>query len=429
MRQVAGLLCLATFWFLPSARADEAALAPWRAPLAEAVAESLSWSKLQREEEASRLELENVRARFWPKLQAELVAGPVRSTPASASTAANPDWSSTAALSASLSLFENTEDLELWRQRDLEHQRALLATRIEKQKLLYDLIDKTLDLCLSLESERLSEESLRETSRQADLAERLYRQGLRRRQDSLQLRAQAERAELDRRSTRTGILKAREALRELRPSLPEDFQPSPCPKAGAPTSPPPSNARLETRLRELEDSLLRARTRSSARHWLPEARVGAEVRQGASDFYPEGGFAANQQTTTSILLSLKWTLFDAGLRRNEDRLINLRAQDALTGAEQRARQARRQVAELRDELDAYRLESSKIESLYKSDKLTYELAALEFRAGRMGYFEFLTALRDFFASEQRWLETRVRGHRLYFRHLLTQGDLDEKLGL
>lgn len=404
--------------------------APWKTFLDESLRQSVSWPRLQNDLEAARIANENARATFLPKVQADLSAGPVRSSLAGTLGSVNSDWTSAASLSASISLFENTEDLERWRIADLEYERAKLNIRLEKQRLIFDLIDKTLDLCFSFEQERLSEESLRETSRQADMAEKLFRQGMRRRQDYLQLRSQAERAELDRRAARSTTLRAREALRVLNPLQVGDFQPAFCPKERAPLiSELATPAKIENQILDLEDKLVTARARREWRHWLPEARVGAEVRHGSSDFYPNGSFSTNEATTSSVLLTLRWVLFDGGVRRNVDEMINLNTRSSRLEAERRMRQVRRDIAEFNDQVDSFKLEAARTESLYQADKITYDIAAQDFRAGRLGYFEFLNALRQMFSSEQRAREVRIRSHRLFFRHLLLQGDLDEKFSL
>lgn len=352
------------------------------------------------DQEIKGFELENTKASFYPQLDILTSTGLSSDNPKTSNT----PYVSQFSLQLSETLYDNGVSLNRRDAAGLQKSLADLRYRDERDRLILTIATSFFDYSLSKSLADVQEHQFDIINKQYRSVAAQYEQGVKTQRDYLRFKSELRRAEIDRQSSHTSILKARLKLMELMGIGPEavgpqfDFQPLEInlPSLDAiPQLPPDQSQHYRYRAAALQRQLLEKDLDIVARQTWPEISLVASANYQASDFVGTGSaFYERDGTNVSALLTAKYKLWDWGTRRRNLSIASAKKHVSEIALQTELQNFKREAEKLMLDLDQGRKGLTLARELLGLETKNYEDLEADYRSGKVTYLEIVTALNN-----------------------------------
>lgn len=403
------------------------------------VENSPSIALAKQQKQRARLEEDQAKSKFWPKLRLESTHGWRNQEP-------NPYTPSEYSLAA-LSLSEN-----LWN-KGIDYQK-LEITRLNRRKAELRYFQQRDSACLNLTQEyyrysqlvkslEIQKNQQKLLKKQFDLVSNEYLQGLRSRRDFLRFKSQSQRAELDLEKQATQVEKSRLTLmalagfREFSTShqfQPEDNRP---PMLDLFKNPAELNNTYEDQLLQLSTQITDATKNLTLKQTGPEINFNLSASSSGNNYWKTGtSYADNETKAWGALLTFNWTLWDGGETSAKEAIAHLQAESERTQIQQQQIELQAEIQKLQKQFLQLKEDFKTSEELLVLEQNNFLFLEGEYRQSKATYLDFINGVRDLADAQNRhWnnLFDLKQGIALYhyykgslFRYLLNESsDADE----
>lgn len=358
-----------------------------------------------REVEIRRLELKNARAAFLPSLDLEAGQGLQRADTAAGDWTGGSDTISRLSLSLTENLFDNGTDWIRYKRATLALERAEAALEEERNKIALAVGTAFLDYSFALMSFDIEKEQHDLLSKQFQLVEAKYRQGLKTKSDYLRLNAQVMRSELRIQDARTAVGRSESELRrilgaplgtdgsaaavlEFAPlSLEDESLPS-IPEVG-----PKLESQLLWQMSDLDRRLEELNVRLARREYGPRLYLTGGLAYHTDGYLDRSGLQT-EGWSWNALATVRWNLWDWGTRRRDIAVAENNKEIAFNQVALNLYARRAEVEQMMLELKRVSEYLRVNRELLKLERQSYGLVESEYRNGKADYLELVTALSN-----------------------------------
>ncbi|MBF0364354.1 MAG: TolC family protein [Oligoflexia bacterium] len=318
------------------------------------------------------------------------------------------NWVSNFSLQLSEKFYDNGVTFIAIRNASLSQKISEKKIILEKNKLCYNLLQQYLDYSYLAQTLLIEEESLALLKKQFSHTSTLYQQGLKTKLDYLRLKGELQKTEIGLLSLKSAIAKSKlDLATSLNPQelLHQEFTPLTIPTSVKKMIFPTFSSKQSLQYQQgaiaqevHENNVILARKKLR-----PEFYLDATSTYSTKDYLGEhrnGSFRHNESLDWSILLTVKFTLWDWGISQREHKI-------AVEEKYQQSTQLTQELSDLARDLEKMRVQ---YEQIFQQYKLNYDLYKLEednfsnlyddYRNGRVSYLDMITALRTKTATKK-----------------------------
>ena len=319
-------------------------------------------------------------------------------------------WRSETSLLLNESLYDNGESYKKSQIQNLRKEIASLRYRDLTGRLIVDVNSFYFDYCLAEKRRDITNKYSKELERQLDWVTAQFRNGLKTRKDFIRFKAQSQRSELDLIKSERDVEKAKSALLEKVGFLQQENTSVEC------------VLKYSTKLEELQENRQNPLLASEqvlekqkiisdyqvaliSRKIWPEVFLTAAANYGSQNYIETGSSFKDQEATSwSALLTLKWNLWDWGLRRNRLEIQESSERIVQHDLESESLAARKEWQDFISTKAAF-LKSYKLaKELEKIEKDNFTSIEQDYRMGRVNYLDLTTVLSNYLESQVQALE-------------------------
>jgi outer membrane protein len=363
-----------------------------------AIEHSPSLDSSKRQALIAQMQHDNAGAAFLPTLDFTSSHGLQRNYPL---VPGSTPWASNFSFNLAENLYDNGDSIAGLRISRLQDEIAQLVLSRDRDKLLLDVINAFFTYDLACKNLEIQQEQHAVLKLQVELVKEAYQQGVKTRKDYLRFQTQFNRADIDLVNAKDAVQKAELELNRLtgvplNGSEKISYQVD----ERRPEPPPPFHLRVEDhrdfRISELQKKVQDLTAGKVERKIWPEVGLAAGATLGSSNYIDTGQtIGMNQTKSWNVLLTLKYNIFDWGLRRR----------NAEIAAEQAAVQANtydNDLLTLRSDLEKLSLDLRRqqenfhlSEDLLKLERNNLALITNEYQEGKVQYLDYITSLQNF----------------------------------
>jgi outer membrane protein TolC len=385
------------------------------------------------------LEFSTSIARMLPSLDIGATQGILNNIPIGGNNAlltpnATSPWYSALTAGVSETLYDNgvsiTQALIADLNQDLaavgfERTRAGLALDVSQEFYSFSLATALLDV--RKQQQELLEKQFKSVSSQ-------YQQGFKTKSDYLRLRAQVQRAEIERINAENRILVSTAQLRKLiGEDTPVAFTPLSIrreddPLRGFPKGTAGLEKTYDFRLSKIQREINDKNVSFAVRRYWPQISVTSALTytnfgyiNSPTPFNETGQFSWN------ALLSLQFNVWDWGIRRREVQAARYNRDVQDNTLEQSLLEARAQLTTLRADMDRIARNYRLNRELLSLEEESYSNLELQYREGRVAYLDLITGLNNLLDAKTQYYASHFEALRALARHRYFEGTLYEAL--
>ncbi len=355
---------------------------------------------------SAELEDKNSRVYWFPTLDLLAVHGRQESKPV----ATLSPWRSETSLLLNESLYDNGESYKKSKIQTLRKEIAKLRYQDLTGRLVVDVSSFYFDYCLAEKRQDITEKYSKELARQLDWVTAQFRNGIKTRKDFIRFKAQSQRSELDLIRSAKDVEKAKSALFEKVGFLSEENSNIDC------------LLKYSTHLEDLQrtpqipwivaEKVLEKQKMISdhqnaliKRKLWPEVFLTAAASYGSQNYIETGlNFKDQEATSWNALLTLKWNLWDWGVRRNRLEIQEATERIAQHDLESESLTARKEWQDFMTTKTAFLKSYRLAKELEKIEKDNFTSIEQEYRMGRVSYLDLITVLSNYLESQVQSLE-------------------------
>lgn len=372
--------------------------------------------------------------RHFPSLDLSATHGIEDTEPRSVLAAPGVPWTSQTTLSLTQNLFDNGETATKYKIAKLSKAQAELQFQELRNKLTLDIIQQYLILSLNSKYVEIQEKQFAMMTRQYQSVSKDFYQGLKTKKDFLRFKTQVNRIEIDLNTAKNNLEKSKLALLKLIgfSTGGENFNFVPIDLERLNTADPTPSFKAQNhflyRTAELQKEINQANYSLVRRKNWPELFLTAAASYGSNQYVQSGrSFSDNDVVSWNALLTLKYNLFDWGIRsrdsevaflktkiQNNDLKISLLGVDTLIKEfEINAAQALRQL--------------NLAKELLKLEKDNLGYLQTEYRNGKVQYLDLVTGYDNLADAEVKYFSAAQEFEFLKYTSLYHQGKLYEEI--
>lgn len=384
--------------FFPlSGRAEELTL---QAAVRKALERSPEMDSAARELRIAENERASAGARFLPSLDLSATHGIQDGAPSPVYA----PWSSQLSLGLTEVLFDNGDSITRFKTAGLRREIAEVAWRRARARVCRDVGLEFFRYSLSIRTKEVAASQADSLKKQFALVSGEYRQGLKTRKDYLRFKTQVNRADLSLIAADNAIAKSRAELKRLLALSGEasaegdaGFKPEllTFDLRSLSDSAPDLKAHYEYRIAELQRQANTLEADLIRRRRWPEVAVTSALSYGSANYLgTDRKFAENDLWSWNALLTLKFNVWDWGIRRRDAE--NAEERRAVQGNQlqgqllQISAEVERLMLDLRLQRENYKLS----EELLALEQDNLRLLEAEYRHGKVQYLDYITGLND-----------------------------------
>lgn len=342
----------------------------------------------------------NAVAAFLPTLDFTSAHGLQRSYP---KTDPNEPWASSFSFTLAETLYDNGESITKHRIASIQEELSRLQLERERDRLLLAVASAFFQRMQAQKNLETQQEQNGILKKQVELVRDSYRQGVKTRKDYLRFQTQLNRADIDLLRAKDGVLKADQELKKIlgvpldsdeRLEFAMDDK-----RAGriAPASFVPEKHR-DYKVAELQRRVSGLNTQLASRKLWPEVGLALNGTYGSSGYVGPGKSVRSvyerDSSSWSAFLTLKYNIFDFGLRRRNAEIAAETAAVQSNDLESQLLDLRSEVSQLQSDLRQLQ-ESFRIsEELLKLEQGNLALISSEYRQGKVQYLDYITSLQN-----------------------------------
>lgn len=353
----------------------------------------------QRQTLIAEMESKNSTAAFLPTLDFTSTHGLQRTYPRTSSTE---PWVSSFSFTLAETLYDNGESITRYKIANIQEEISRQQLARERDKLLLDVASAYFQHSLAKKNLEIQREQHDVLKRQVQLVKSSYEQGVKTRKDFLRFQTQLNRSDIDLLNSQNNVIRTELALKRIL-GVPlesaENFE------FALDESRPEESKRTEwsianhrdTQIARMQRQVSDLNTQIVYRKLWPELGLAASATYGSSDYLgpARAPIYANDKTSWSAYFTIKYNLFDFGVRRRN-------AEIAAERAAVEANESDAQILALREELDKLGLQLSQLRDSFRlSDELlrlernNLALITSEYRQGKVQYLDYINSLQNF----------------------------------
>lgn len=400
--------------------------------------ETLQWAedhspdfqKLRHSLKVAELEAENGRKFWMPQLDLSTTHGVLDRDPR----AGYEPWNSSFDITLSENLYDDGQSFTKKKITQKQLELAQAGQKIEREKLTLALATQFLQYSLAIKSLEVQEAQLALIRKQFGSTSRDYHQGMKTQRDYLRFKTQLSRSEIDVLTTRNNVLKEKKSLIRLiggdSSDIELDFIPLPLMESQGNWN--SEKMVLEKHPRyfayllalDIED----LQTSLSKKVLTPSLTLSAGSSYGSANYLNTGQrFQDNDSLSWNILLTLKYNLFDGGIRNRSYQVVAERSEIT-------KKDLRGQMLSLKSELEQWALNYEQIQSnqrlateLFELEKKNRSLMEADYRNGKVAFLDFITSLRDYLDAQFKFYSSVYDSEISRMTYLSYKGTLHEAL--
>lgn len=181
---------------------------------------------------------------------------------------------------------------------------------------------------------------------------------------------------------------------------------------------------LDQRIRALEIEIANLESDIVKKQRWPELYLSAGADYGSANYWnTNSGFNDNDVLTWNLTLNVKFNVFDWGKTTHLTKAELLR-QDVNRGSSQtKYEQNRSDLQKLYLDLQQSREAQSMSKDLLKAEEESYKASERDFRAGSIGYYDYINSLNDYFSALKTELQSEYQVAQIELRLAALQGKI------
>lgn len=270
-----------------------------------------------------------------------------------------------------------------------------------------------------------------------------FEQGFKTKSDYLRFRAQAQKAELDYRSSVLDAQKSEVNLKNLVGAPTTSFATT---EIGfeaidpegldlrAPTAPPPLDGTYEVRIAKLQNEQKPLQTNLAERKLWPEIDVTTGISYTNANYLgnqgnPGAGWGPNENYSGTFLVELKYNVFDWGIRKYD--LETARANQVIQDNEQRKTELSTQatIQSLMLQIGQLKDNYNLTKDLLDSEVQSYNFVKRDYDEGKVAPYDLILAQNDVLSAKQSFYHAQYDLAEAIARYHYYSGDLYATLSL
>lgn len=401
--------CCAAFVFLMTFFSVLAAPSSQRISFKEAIQmaidKSPSLSTWRIEVDARDLEYSNSYFTFFPSLDFSTTHGLRDSHPSIYSNIYGNELN----LQLTENLYDNGISFTKFQSAKIQKDIADLNFRSERDKIILDIGAEYMRYSLAKSLAEVQEQQFKIINKQYKAVSNQYQQGVKTRRDYLRFKTELRRSEIDLQTSQTTMEKSRvELMRILGFEMngqtePFDFIPIEIQMdsvAAIPAVSPELSQHFQYRIADLQKKIYDNDIYIAKRSYWPQLFLIAGATYHTGDYLGNNiGLTENESTSWSAVLTLKFNLWDWGIRRRNVSLAEVRKIQAentiVAGLNAFSSDNKKLMLDLQQSSKNFSL----ARELLDLETTTYNSLDYEYRNGRVSYLDIIVALRDLLSAK------------------------------
>lgn len=389
-----------------------------------ALEKSPAFDTLKRQVDISELQEKSAFAKMFPSLDLTATHGLLDENPRAAITE---PWTSQFNLGLTETLYDNGVSLTEYEISKLRKAQAEVEFRNQRNKLCLDVASAFLTYSLNTKLLDIQKAQFNRVREQYDLIANYYHQGVKTRKDFLRFKTEVNRGEIDLVSSKNSIEKSRQDLLRLLGAN-EDiaFVPLNLEDVKDEELKPPQkiekhlvfeSATLQNKISDLQADIVK-------RKYWPELFLTAGANYQSFQYLGTNtSFADNDRTGWNVLLTLKYNLWDWGIRSRDRQLAA--HQNTISHNEQEARvlETKSQINKLALDMDQLRKNFKLSKELLSLEQTNLSLIQLEYRSGKAGYLDLITGFNQLADAQIKYYSSLSQLRTAQYSYLYNQGTL------
>lgn len=352
-----------------------------------------------RELNASELERKSGISRFLPSLDLAATHGLEDERPSFGDS----PWESDLTLSLTETLWDNGVSLTRYRIARVGNEQAGIRFRQTRDRILRDVGSEFFRYSLTLKLLEIRQSQFDLLKKQYELTSQQYHQGLKTRRDFLRFKTELGRAEIDMLNARNTVTRSEQELKRLlsvplgSATAPLSFVPEESLPAldRLPRQAPKLESHATYRLAELERETQSLEASLLTRRYWPELTLSSGVTYRATDYLGQNDVTvANDQLGWNALLTLRYNLWDWGIRRRDRTVAEERRRIQSNELETELLSLRSEIERLMLSLEQFRSNFKLSQELLKLEQDNMRLLETEYRNGKVSYLDYINSLEN-----------------------------------
>lgn len=334
-------------------------------------------------------------------------------------------------------LYDNGVSLTKFQSAKIQKDIADLNFRNERDKIVLEVGAEYMRYSLAKSLAEVQEQQFNIINKQYKAVSNQYQQGVKTRRDYLRFKTELRRAEIDLQTSQTNMEKSRVELMRLLgfemngKTEPFEFVPIEIQLtavAAIPTAAPDLSQHFQYRIADLQKKIYENDVYIVKRAYWPELSLTAGASYHTGDYLGSNiGLADNETTSWNALLTLKFNLWDWGVRRRNISIAEVRKSQAentiAVGLNAFSSDGKKLMLDLQQSSKNFSL----ARELLDLETTTYNSLDSEYRNGRVSYLDIIVALRDLLSAKVQMYTSYydLRGQLLKYRY--QEGKLYESI--
>ncbi len=325
-------------------------------------------------------------------------------------------------------LYDNGISFTKYQSAKIQKDIADLNFRNERDKIVLDVGAEYMRYSLAKSLAEVQEQQFNTINKQYKAVSNQYQQGVKTRRDYLRFKTELRRAEIDLQTSQITTEKSRVELMRLlgfemnSQTEPFDFIPIEIQMdsvATVPTVAPELSQHFQYRIADLQKKVYENDVYIVKRSYWPELFLTAGATYHTGDYLADNiGLTQNETTSWNALLTLKFNLWDWGIRRRNISIAEVRKTQAentiAAGLNTFSSDNRKLMLDLQQSSKNFSL----ARELLDLETTTYNSLDSEYRNGRVSYLDIIVALRDLLSAKVQMYTSYydLRGQLLKYRY-------------
>lgn len=395
-----------------------------------AVKNSPDFDSLNRELSIAELEKDIAGAKFLPSLDLNSVHGVQDSTPRTTG-----PWASEVNLELTENLYDNGVSQTNFEIASLKKQKAEYVLRERKNKLSLDIINQFIIYSLNVKLLDIQEKQVKLVNKQFNLISKDYYQGIKTKNNFLRFKTQVSRNEIDLLNSKNTVLKSKLELERLIGVSflsNENIEFIPLALEGSEVYKYNGEWKIEDQLlyksAELQKKVNTLDTDLIRRKKYPELNLAGAVSYGSSQYLGTGqSFEQNDRVNWSGLLTIKYNIFDWGIRTNDFKVALERNNILDNGLRLELLELKSNIGQFEINIDQVNRNYELAKELLALEKNNIDFVEVEYRNGKIQYLDLVSGLNNFTDAQIKFYTAASDLQLIKFTSLYYQGNLYEEL--
>ncbi len=383
--------------------------------------------------QASLLQSKNTFSGFLPSLDLSSTHGPQGYDP---NTALAPNWGNSTQLTLSETIYDNGENLKLYKMSKLAAEQNELQMKKAKGQVLLNLVSLYYEWCFSVLQNQFTEKYAKEVVHQFQMVTDQFHQGVKTHSDFLRFKTQAQRSDLDLINSKKVVDKNRQALVSLlgitdsaaSEALDFELVDKPTHNFLKTSQLTPENL-IENKILKIKEKISGEQIALIERRWWPQLNLAGSAQYGSSNYIfgqnIQSSWDANHSTTWNVLLTFKMNFLDWGVRSRNVEIQKFTEDSSQQTLRSQMLSAYKELLGFKTDL-AQSEETLKIsQELEKNEQLNFRQLDKDYHEGRISYLDLITGLSNLVDAQTKRIRADFDAATLYTKQKYYLGTLDE----